>query len=146
MPDSSDASPLAVQPKTVSHQLGEIVWLMTQSPLHRHLFISDLEWYCLAPVLLEQYRIYPGEKTPAAAAFWAFVSEETEARLISGAHRLRPEEWRGGDRPWLIEVLAPWGGQDEILQDLHSTVFGGKSFKMHRFTDDGKRVVQSYEG
>ncbi len=30
--------------KKVSEVLGEIVWLMSQSPLHKQFFISDLEW------------------------------------------------------------------------------------------------------
>ncbi|MEQ1697584.1 MAG: hypothetical protein ABL901_17255 [Hyphomicrobiaceae bacterium] len=30
--------------KTVSAVLGEIVWLMSQSKLHKSFFISDLEW------------------------------------------------------------------------------------------------------
>ena len=30
--------------KTMSAVLGEIVWLMSQSPMHKQFFISDLEW------------------------------------------------------------------------------------------------------
>ncbi|MEQ1651245.1 MAG: hypothetical protein ABL897_02025 [Hyphomicrobium sp.] len=30
--------------KTMSAVLGELVWLMSQSPLHKQFFISDLEW------------------------------------------------------------------------------------------------------
>ena len=32
-------------PKTVAQMLGEITWLMTQSPIHKQLFIGDLEWF-----------------------------------------------------------------------------------------------------
>lgn len=47
-------------PKTVSHVLGEIVWLFGESPLHQNLAIKDLKWLVMPPVLLEQFRIYPG--------------------------------------------------------------------------------------
>jgi len=30
--------------KSVSQVFGEVVWLMSQSPLHKNFFISDLEW------------------------------------------------------------------------------------------------------
>lgn len=30
--------------KTTAAVLGEIVWLMSQSSLHKQFFISDLEW------------------------------------------------------------------------------------------------------
>ena len=30
--------------QTVSQVLGEIVWLMSTSPVHKRFFISDLEW------------------------------------------------------------------------------------------------------
>lgn len=132
-------------PKTVAQMLGEITWLMTQSPIHKQLFIGDLEWFAMPAVLLEQFRIFYGPNSPAAVALWATVSEETEKRLKEGAHKLRADEWQGGDRPWLIELVAPFGGQDEILADLSASVFNGKPFSFHTATPDGQRVVKTYE-
>ena len=132
-------------PKTVAQMLGEITWLMTQSPIHKQLFIGDLEWFAMPAILVEQFRIFYGPTSPAAVALWAMVSEETEVRLKDGAHKLRADEWQGGDRPWLIELVAPFGGQDEILADLSNTVFGGRPFSFHTATPDGQRVVKVYE-
>lgn len=138
----TDAAPA---PKTVAQMLGEITWLMTQSPIHKQLFIGDLEWFAMPAILLEQFRIFYGPNSPAAVALWAMVSEETEERLKAGAHKLRADEWQGGDRPWLIELIAPFGAQDEILADLSTSVFGGKPFSFHTATPDGQRVVKVYE-
>ena len=135
----------AAAPKTVAQMLGEITWLMTQSPIHKQLFIGDLEWFAMPAVLLEQFRIFYGPNSPAAVALWAMVSEDTEARLREGAHKLRADEWKGGDRPWLIELVAPFGGQEEILADLSKSVFGGKPFSFHTATPEGQRVVKTYE-
>jgi cytolysin-activating lysine-acyltransferase len=129
--------------KTVSQVLGEITWLLTQSPVHKQLFIGDLEWFAMPPILLEQFRVWNGPNSPAAVAFWAFVNEDTEARLAAGAPKLRPDEWRAGDRAWLIELVAPFGAQDEILADLSANVFEGKPFKYHTVVD-GARVVASF--
>lgn len=141
------------QPKTVSQVLGEMTWLLTQSPIHKQLFIGDLEWFLMPPILLEQFRIFYGPKppnapaeatpTPAAAAIWAFVSSETDARLEGGAHKLRIDEWKGGTQPWLIELIAPFGAQDEILRDLATGVFKATPFKFHMIGTDGKRRVIS---
>ena len=140
---ANDAS-AAIPQKTVSQVLGEITWLMTQSPLHKQLFIGDLEWFAMPAILLEQFRIWNGPNSPAAVAFWAFVSEETEARLEAGAHKLRPDEWKSGDRPWLIELVAPFGATDEILVDLATNVFNGQPFKFHNVGPDGQRRVSLY--
>lgn len=141
------------QPKTVSQVLGEVTWLLTQSPIHKQLFIADLEWFVMPPILLEQFRVFYGPvpegapegstPTPAAVALWAMVTAETEARLESGGYKLRVDEWRAGDRPWLIELIAPFGAQDEILRDLAASVFRGASFKFHMTGPDGRRRVAS---
>lgn len=133
--------PIPFKPKTVAEVLGEITWLLTQSLVHKQLFVGDLEWFCMPAILLEQFRTYPGPNGPAAVALWASVSEETEQRLMGGANKLRADEWKGGNRAWLIELVAPLGGQDEILKDLSKTVFAGKTFKFHHTTPEGRRVV-----
>ena len=47
------AQPPEIGPKTVAAVLGEIIWLMTQSPRHKMLPLADLEWLVMPPVLLE---------------------------------------------------------------------------------------------
>jgi cytolysin-activating lysine-acyltransferase len=54
------ASAAPPHPKTVAEVLGEIVWLMSQSPAHKHSFIADLEWMVMPPVLLSQFRLFHG--------------------------------------------------------------------------------------
>ena len=129
--------------KTVSHMLGEITWLLSQSKIHKNLFISDLEWMVMPSILLEQFRIFYGPESPAAVALFAFVSKEADQRLREGASRLRPDEWKSGDIPWLIELVAPFGAEAEILTDLAGSVFDGKGFHFHS-TRNGKRVVESF--
>jgi cytolysin-activating lysine-acyltransferase len=141
------------QPKTVSQVLGEITWLLTQSPIHKQLFIGDLEWFAMPAIILEQFRVFYGPlppnapagatPTPAAVALWAFTSPETDARLEGGAHKLRIDEWKGGSQPWLVELIAPFGAQEEILRDLAANVFKDRLFKFHIVGKDGQRKVMS---
>lgn len=80
---------------TVSHMLGEMVWILSQSRVHKHLSIADLEWLIMPPLLLEQYRVFRGEDTPVGLALWAWLTPETEEKL-NNSGRLAPHEWRAG--------------------------------------------------
>lgn len=150
---SSEVGGVPFQPKTVSQVLGEIVWLMTQSRIHKQLFVGDLEWFAMPAILCEQFRVFYGTSPsgapegaappPAAVALWAYVTQETADRLEAGDHKLRPDEWQAGDQPWLIELIAPFGGQDEILRDLAEKIFHGRPFKFHMIDTAGQRQVIS---
>lgn len=64
---------------TVSDVFGQIVWLMSQSPAHKNFFISDLEWMVMPPMLLRQFRIFPGKNQPLGVALWASLSPESRS-------------------------------------------------------------------
>jgi cytolysin-activating lysine-acyltransferase len=130
-------------PMTVSGTLGEIVWLLTQSPGHRYLFVADLEWLVMTPMLLGQFRTFRSQDRVVGLALWAYLSPEVEARLEAGVPRLSPADWKSGDRPWLVELVAPFGGTDAMVEELRRTVFRGKTFKMHAHGPDGKRETRT---
>ena len=137
---------------TVSHMLGEIVWIYSQSPTHKHFAIGDLEWMMMPALALEQYRVFRGDKTPVGVALWAYLSDEAEQKLDSGAGRLRPDEWKSGDNLWLVDMIAPFATPDNkqveaMLADLIKGPFAGKKFKFHH-TDPktGKREAKEIGG
>ena len=143
--DAGRTGAAAARKPTVSHMLGEITWLLTQSPTHKHFALADLEWLVMPPLLLEQYRVFHGETTPVGVALWASLSEEAEAKLNAGVGRLRPDEWKSGDRLWLVDLIAPFATPDnkmveQMLADLMNTALKGQRFKFHK-TDPatGKR-------
>lgn len=126
---------------TVSDVFGQIVWLMSQSPAHKNFFISDLEWMVMPPMLLRQFRIFPGKNQPLGVALWASLSPEVEKRLEAGGTRLGPNEWKSGDSIWLVDLIAPFGHQETMLADIKKTIFAGKRFKMHLNSPEGRKVV-----
>ncbi|MGD9785613.1 MAG: toxin-activating lysine-acyltransferase [Hyphomicrobiaceae bacterium] len=126
--------------KTTSAVLGEIVWLMSQSPLHKQFFISDLEWFVMTPVLLQQFRLYYDQQKPIGVVLWARVSGEVEARLAEGADKLRPQDWKSGDKLWVVEVIAPFGGAEEMVKDLKAKVFPNDPIKFVATGAAGKEV------
>ena len=73
--------------------LGEIVWLMSQSPLHKTMLIADLEWYAMTPALLQQFRLYydsgdaKQSPKPIGVVLWAEVDADGATRLASDRPR-----------------------------------------------------------
>lgn len=103
--------------KTVSAVLGEIVWLMSQSPEFKQYLISDLEWLVMPPILLRQFRLFYHEGRPAAVVLYARVSPEVAARLDAGAPTLRAQDWRSGGGVKVVKVIAPFGGGDKFAEE-----------------------------
>ena len=120
--------------------LGPVVWLYMHAPSHKHLFVADIEWMIVPPMTLNQYKLYMKEEAPLAYASWAFVDEETEKRLLSGRVRLAPKEWRSGDRLWLIDLVAPFGGGKDVLKDIRDNIFPNRPIKQLVPDADGKGV------
>ena len=151
---------------TVARMLGEIVWIMTQSPGHKHFALGDLEWMVMPALLLEQYRIFRNGDQPLGVPLWAYLSPEAEEKLKSGAGRLRPDEWAVGMKLdpedgvthgeggalWLVDLICPFHTPenkmaDQMLADLIQGPFKGKKFKFHH-TDPatGERKVMELGG
>jgi cytolysin-activating lysine-acyltransferase len=116
--------------KTLATVLGEIVWLMSQSQTHKQFFINDLEWLVMTPALLQQYRLYYASDRPMGVLFWGFVDEEVEKRLVTGSAKLRPQDWKSGDKLWIVDIVAPFGGTEEMIKDLKLKVFPDRPLKV----------------
>ncbi len=106
--------------------MGNAVWLMTQSPLHRNLLVSDVDWMLVPPCAFGQFRLWRNENSlPLAFATWAFVSDEVLERLRGGRNvRIKPDEWRSGETPVLMDLIFPWGGHEEGLKELRGLMPG----------------------
>jgi cytolysin-activating lysine-acyltransferase len=40
------------------------------------------------------------------------------------------QDWKSGDRLWVVEVMAPFGSADEMVKDLKAKVFAGREMKV----------------
>lgn len=138
------------------------MWLMSQSQLHKTMLIADLEWYAMTPALLQQFRLYydsgdakQGPK-PIGVVLWADVDAEVAARLASDRPRLRPQDWKSGERAsqgerqlWVVDVIAPaaclvlrsGGGAEDMVRDLKANVFPNREVRYVRMDAQGKTVA-----
>jgi len=143
----------AEAPPTVSHLLGEMTWLLTQSPLHRGFSIGDLEWLVMPALIHQQFYLFRDGQQPVGLATWAKCTPEAVAKLDKGMiepeNRLTLEEWASGDQVWLVDLIAPFANDENrqrelMIADLISKPLKGVEFRFHQ-TDPatGKRVVQT---
>lgn len=149
----TEAAP-AGSAKKVSEVLGEIVWLMSQSPIHKRLFIQDLEWFVMTPILLKQFRLFYAKDRPLGVMFWAYANDEVAKMLAEGTTKLRPQDWDCRPKPlaagqpagadntqiWVVEVVAPLGGAEEIVKDLKLRVFPQREVRYLVTGSQGKQV------
>lgn len=108
----------ALPPKTVSQVLGEITWLMTQSPRHKAIPLGELEWLLMPAILLRQFRIFYQGQQPVGVALWALVDDLVAKRIDVGDTRLSAAEWKCGSNMRIVELVAPFGGEREIRQSI----------------------------
>jgi cytolysin-activating lysine-acyltransferase len=122
-----DASPAAAEPiaaparrqtappsKTVAQVLGEIAWLMTQSPRHKTMSLGDLEWLVMPALLLRQFRIFYKGEQPVGVALWALADDLVAGRIDAGDKRLAAVEWKSGSNMRIVELVAPFGKESEM--------------------------------
>ncbi len=103
--------------------MGPILMLYMQSSHRRHHFISDLEWLLLPPLVNKQCKLYMKNEYPISFASWAFLNEATEKRLFENGGRLRPDDWICGRNLWIIDIVAPFGGIENMLEDIRKNEF-----------------------
>jgi cytolysin-activating lysine-acyltransferase len=108
----------AAAPKTVAQVMGEITWLMTQSPRHKAIPLGDLEWLVMPAILLRQFRIFYKGEQPVGVALWALVDDLVAKRIDAGDRRLTAVEWKSGAAMRIVDIVAPFGGEAEMRAQL----------------------------
>ena len=123
--------------------LGEAILVLTNSYAHRlSFFVGDIEWLLLPPLSKEQFRLYRDkDNKPVGLILWAYVNDEVEKRLEMGIGKLGVNDWNSGEKLWIIDLIAPTGGGEKMLEELKNTVFKDKTFKYQSVDKDGNRKI-----
>jgi cytolysin-activating lysine-acyltransferase len=146
---ASGGAPATAQPTpqpTVASVLGELVWLLAQSPGHKHLFLADLEWLIMPPILLNQFRVFHADGKPVGFAIWAKCSAPIEERLATGMTRMQPPDWQSGPALWIVDLVAPFGHVGVMLDDLRKTVFADQEVRYVQRDAAGNATVEVMRG
>lgn len=88
---------------------GDMLFLAFRSQRHSQMSISTLRAYFQPAVELGQFRIFRFDEVPRGMYTWAFLTPEAERKLIAG-QPLTHSEWCGGQRLWIMDIIAPYRG------------------------------------
>lgn len=97
---------------------ADIVWLHGHSAWHKHLAWEELERRVLPPLRLGQFKLIYKDDRPFAYASWASVTPEVGMRLQGASRWLNLEEWNCGSDVVLMDVVAPFCAEEEVLAKL----------------------------
>lgn len=81
-------------------------------------------------------------------ALWGHVSEDVDKKLevqqqARMPFRLAPHEWRSGEIPWLLAMLAPKEVTQALVKKLEDSVFKDKTYKRYALTSERADSAQS---
>lgn len=123
--------------------LGPIAWLYGRMPGKQTLFLQDLDWAVLPPLVLDQCRLFMNGEMPFGYISWAFVNDEAHARLQSGNSKLQPHEWHGGEHAWLIDLVMPFGETEQMLNELKRSHFPERTVSYYGLDVAGKLQIKT---
>lgn len=115
---------------------GDMLFLALRSPHHQRMHLANLREAVEPPVVLGQYQIFRFDEIPRGLFTWARLTEDAERRFVGG-EGLRPEDWNGGDRVWIIDLIAPYAGLTAAMVRWIMTPgnFGDGRFRFRRIRD-----------
>jgi cytolysin-activating lysine-acyltransferase len=119
-----------------------------RSAHYKHYSLSELEWLVMPPILTGQCAVMEAgandKQVPVAVALWASVSEQVDKRLsenFTTPVKLRPDEWRCGDIPWLIDAVGDAKAVPILLKMIQETPLKGRKVKMRTHGADSRARV-----
>jgi len=120
--------------------IGEVTSLLAQSPLHQRREIGQIGELILPALMRGQIRIWRSAQGPVGFAIWAWLDAPTEARVLHDDHLPEGDEWACGDRPVIIDFVAPFGGGFRMARDLSRQVFPNRALRSVRRDDAGEAI------
>jgi len=88
---------------------GDLMFLAFRSQRHARMSTATLRAYFEPPVELGQFRVFRFDDVPRGMYTWAMLSPDAERKLLDGTP-LMPQEWRSGNRLWIMDIIAPYRG------------------------------------
>lgn len=139
--------------KQMAATFGDIVTLLMRSPSDKHQSLADLEWLVVPAVARGQYALAEarlketGASVPVGVVLWALVSTEVDERLSAPENplRLKPDEWRSGDIPWIMHATGDVKVLAGLVQRLPEAALRDRRPKMRVRGADGKISVGHLE-
>lgn len=152
--DAEQLSRMATASKVVTGTFGEIVALLMHSPQYKYYTLADMEWLVLPALVTGQFSLATAQSrtngitSPVGVVLWASVSDEVDQRLsVAGeqALRLKPQEWKSGDIPWIVLAVGNQRVLQGIFKGLQEKQWGKRPAKALGRGKDGKPTIVAIE-
>jgi len=121
--------------------LGAAVMLFAASPTHRDLSIAQIEEMLRPAIQNGQLRLFLYGVRPFGLVLWAYPSAAAAQKLVTGEARLSAAEWNTGSDAWLIDVIAPFGGGNDMVAKVRRDILAQKSLIVVRRSADGDAII-----
>ncbi|HIF6197834.1 hypothetical protein BJL83_20805 [Vibrio parahaemolyticus] len=103
---------------------GNAFELLSFSNYHKMFHIEYLQREILPPIWYQQLMVYFDERDfPCAFFSWARISSVVEERIQCEKIGLMWNDWIGGERLFVNDLVAPWGGSRYVIRDMRERVF-----------------------
>jgi cytolysin-activating lysine-acyltransferase len=123
---------------------GDVFFLALRSPRHYGHSLASLRPALEPPLILGQVRVFRFDEVPRGFFTWAWLSPEAERKLVTGG-QLDPDDWRSGEKLWLIDLVAPYQGltQGIVRWIMEPGNFAEREFFFRRVSGDRdtRRIV-----
>lgn len=102
---------------------GALCLLLMRSKRWDGWTLAEIERQFLPPAILNQTRMFLCGLQPIGAITWGRLSKTAEEKLLAGGRLLDLADWASGDRPWIVDIIAPFGGGEIMLEKVQREVF-----------------------
>lgn len=124
----------AVDPAPIRRLLGAATMLWMGSGEHRGISLAEFQSRVAQPLESGHARVFLRGLEPIGYVSWAGLSAEAE-RKFQKTGMLDADDWRSGDRLWLIDVIAPEGLADAMVAKLRRALLKDAPLRRRRNSD-----------
>ncbi|MCX8508611.1 MAG: toxin-activating lysine-acyltransferase [Rhodobacteraceae bacterium] len=109
-----------VRHQQIDKQLLDVVKLAMRAHKYRTLFLSDLSWRILPPLMLGQSQfMVDAQGNVVAFITWAKLNAQVAARLDNPmTFRLQEADWNCGQQIRIIDVISPLGQEEALAKEM----------------------------
>ncbi|GLQ75919.1 toxin-activating lysine-acyltransferase [Vibrio penaeicida] len=105
--------------------LGNFFELMACSDLHHNYQAAEYISVCVIPPICNAYFhiFYDSNDFPFGVVSWARMSEKRHSAISNEFQQLEQADWCSGERLFVFDMIAPWGGVSQMCKYLLNEVF-----------------------
>lgn len=141
-------STITGEPSALELQSASLVGFVCQtcviSPVHAVLPIKRILDQIMAPVAVQQYKVYFNDFGQCAGYLtWALLAPSVEKRLLRGeSYYPQTSEWNEGGSLWIMDMAFPHGSIRHVLKDLRDNLFRDHETLTYFRIKNGKRIFK----